>query len=203
MPGGDVIGRQGEPAHALIVVTKGAVALTHRSPSGHSSVVGFRYPGELVMPQRQLFQWPVTTTALCASSTCQIRFEELSELSEHGREFTDLLFDVAAMQMAESYQHAALLTHKEVDQRLAWFLLDFAARNHGRQTPRQGLELPMTRSVIADYIGIRTETVCRALARLKASRLIALVNRRRLHILDRRALTDLAKAGRPGAARTA
>ena len=104
------------------------------------------------------------------------------------------------MQMAESYQHAALLTYKEVDQRLAWFLLDFASRNHARQTPRQGLELPMTRSVIGDYIGIRTETVCRALARLKAKRLIALVNRRRLHILDRKALANLAKAGRPGPA---
>ena len=193
---GQVIAEQGEPAQTLIAVTRGVVALTRRSPAGDSRVVGFRYPGELVMPQQHSFTWPVTIQALCSSRTCRVRFAELPRLSGHDREFTDKLLDVAKAQMEEGFQHALLLAYKEVDQRLAWFLLDFAARSHAGRVPRQPLDLPMTRNQIGDYIGVRTETVCRALGRLKARRLIAVSNRRKIEILDRPALARLAKGGR-------
>lgn len=196
VPAGEIVGKQGEPAETLIAITKGAMALTRRSPAGDTSVVGFRYPGELVMPHEHDFRWPVTIQALCSSQTCWIRFAELPRLSGHDREFTDRLLDVAAEQLAESFQHVLLLAYKEVHQRLAWFLLDFAARTHGGRVPRHSIELPMTRNHIANYIGVRTETVCRALGRLKARNLITVTNRRRIEIVDKRALANLAKGGR-------
>lgn len=196
VPAGAVIGRQGEPAQTLISITRGVMVMTRLSPSGDSSVVGFRYPGELVMPHQQSFTWPVTIQALCAAQTCRFRFDALPELSGHDREFADRLLEVAAEQMAESYRHVELLAYKEVDQRLAWFLLDFATRTRAGRGPRQKLDLPMTRSQIGNYIGVRTETVCRALARLKARDLIAVNSPRRIEILDKKALARIAKGGK-------
>ena len=193
----DIVGEQGGLAHTLIAITKGVMVLTRRSPAGRTSVVGFRYPGELVMPHQHDFRWPVTIQALCPSQTCRIRFDELSRLPGHDKEIANKLLDVAAEHMAESFQHVVTLAYKEVDQRLAWFLLDFAARSHGGRVPRHIMELPMTRSQIANYIGIRTETVCRALARLKARKLVAVTDRRKLTILDRKALVRLANGSKP------
>ena len=173
------------------------MALTRSSPAGTASIVGFRYPGELVLPHQHDFRWPVTIQAVCPSRTCRFRFDELSGLPEHDKEISDRLLEIAAEQIMESYQHVVSLASKEIDQRLAWFLLDFAERNRGGRGPRLSLHLPMTRSQMASYVGMRTETLCRALGRLKSRKLIAVTNRRTIEFLDRRAIEKLAYGNVP------
>ena len=58
------------------------------------------------------------------------------------------------------------------------------------------IDIPLTRSEIADYLGLRTETVSRAFGRLKAGGLLALPKPKQIVILDRPALEALAKGRR-------
>jgi cAMP-binding proteins - catabolite gene activator and regulatory subunit of cAMP-dependent protein kinases len=56
----------------------------------------------------------------------------------------------------------------------------------------EAVGLPMTRSDIADYLGLTIETVSRTLTKLKQDRLIALPTPDRIKIRDRDQLEELA-----------
>ena len=53
--------------------------------------------------------------------------------------------------------------------------------------------LPMSRSDIADYLGLRIETVSREITALKASRLIQLTTTHNIRLLDRERLEMMAE----------
>ena len=64
-----------------------------------------------------------------------------------------------------------LLGRKTAAERIASFLLEMAGRVQQR---RRGLiELPMSRTDMADYLGLTIETVCRGLTRLRRNGTIA------------------------------
>jgi CRP-like cAMP-binding protein len=78
--------------------------------------------------------------------------------------------------------------------RLSTFLLDLGKRREqAGGAGGNAVELPMSRSDIADYLGLTKETVSRVLALLKRRRLIRLAALDRVEILDRAGLADLAE----------
>lgn len=74
--------------------------------------------------------------------------------------------------------------------RFAGFLLELAdsqdVRGHGE------IDLPMSRTNIADYLGLTIETVSRALTRLKSERIIRLISQRQIDVVRWDALERLA-----------
>jgi CRP-like cAMP-binding protein len=74
-----------------------------------------------------------------------------------------------------------LLGRRSADERVAGFLKQRAEISDADLT----VVLPMSRTDIADHLGIRLETVSRAFAKLKASRCIRERDRHRIELLDR------------------
>ena len=82
-----------------------------------------------------------------------------------------------------------LLGRKTARERVASFLLARAAMATSCPiapilSQHRRVALPMSRSDIADYIGLTIETVSRTLTRLKADRLIALPDAHSVDLLD-------------------
>jgi CRP/FNR family transcriptional regulator len=97
-----------------------------------------------------------------------------------------------AHELAAARQRLVLLGRKTATERLASFLLMLA----GRATPVRGgdeIGFPMSRADIADYLGLRIETVSREISALKASRVIQLTGRQSFRIVDRDRLEQLAE----------
>jgi CRP-like cAMP-binding protein len=66
----------------------------------------------------------------------------------------------------------------------------------GRCLSMRGAEdigFPMSRADIADYLGLRIETVSREISALKATRVIQLTGRQSFRIVDRERLNQLAE----------
>jgi CRP-like cAMP-binding protein len=85
----------------------------------------------------------------------------------------------------------ALLAHSSAPAKVGGFLLQMMARtNRDSDDP---IELPMSRSDIADHLGLSMETVCRALATLRTQKLIALEGTRRVRLTDPLRLAKLAR----------
>jgi CRP/FNR family nitrogen fixation transcriptional regulator len=77
-----------------------------------------------------------------------------------------------------------LLGRMTAPERVASFLIDLADRRDVKRI----LDMPMSRSDIADYLGLTIETVCRVLSALKRDGIIAIPNSHRIEFCDRDAL---------------
>ncbi len=102
-------------------------------------------------------------------------------LTGHLHELTARALQAARLQMVR-------LCRKSAPERMASFLLEMAER-----TDAGGgyVHLPMSRSDIADYLGLVIETVSRVLTQFKAKRLIAIKDTNYINILDRAGLEDV------------
>ena len=78
--------------------------------------------------------------------------------------------------------------------RVASFLLEMGERC--RRGADGAVEVPVTRDDIADYLGLTSETVSRALTELRRRDAIALPARQSIHLADRAALAMAKEAGR-------
>jgi CRP/FNR family transcriptional regulator, nitrogen fixation regulation protein len=93
-------------------------------------------------------------------------------------------------------QNHILLLIKTAPERVASFLLEMAERAE----PSEHMELPMSRRDMADYLGLRIETVSRTLTQLEKESMIALPTSRQVVLRNRFALKRLAD-GKEGALR--
>jgi CRP/FNR family nitrogen fixation transcriptional regulator len=83
-----------------------------------------------------------------------------------------------------------LLGRMTAPERVASFLLEISdRRNAGR-----AVELPMSCTDIADYLGLTIETVCRVLSGFKRDGVIAIPTAHRIELSDRAALEAIGEA---------
>lgn len=92
--------------------------------------------------------------------------------------------------LAHAQTRLLLLGRMTAPERVVSFLLELAERRDVWRV----LDLPMTRSDIADYLGLTIETVCRVLSALKREGAIAIPNPHRIEIRDRAALEAMIEA---------
>ena len=106
------------------------------------------------------------------------------------------LYRMAAHELAAAQQQFVLLGRKTATERLASFLLLLSERA-GRSGAQccQTIRLPMSRSDIADYLGLTKETVSRVISALKRDRIVRLDSLDVVEILDRGRLELVSEAG--------
>jgi CRP/FNR family transcriptional regulator, anaerobic regulatory protein len=75
-----------------------------------------------------------------------------------------------------------VLGRKTATERIATVLLKLVDRIGKQGIGSCALDLPMTRTDLADYVGLTTETVSRTLSQLKKQGVLATVGVRGLHI---------------------
>lgn len=92
--------------------------------------------------------------------------------------------------LAHAQTRMLLLGRMTASERVASFLLELSER----RDVRRGLDVPMSRSDIADYLGLTIETVCRVLSTLKRDAVIAIPSPHRIEFRDRDALEALVDA---------
>jgi CRP/FNR family transcriptional regulator, nitrogen fixation regulation protein len=100
------------------------------------------------------------------------------------------LRDAILRDLANAHGRTLLLGRMTATERVATFLLEM----FDRRDRTRGLELPMPRIDIADYLGLTIETVCRILSLFKRDGVIVILSPHRIELLDRNALEALGEA---------
>jgi CRP/FNR family transcriptional regulator, nitrogen fixation regulation protein len=151
---------------------------------------GRRQVGEFLLPG-DVFGWEMGREhAFGAEAVTPVvlhRFplRALEEKAVTDTRFARQLRQQFAAQMRRMRGQLLLLGRKTAFERIASFLVEMSERLHvGSES---AIELPMSRTDIADYLGMTIETVCRGLSDLRQRGTIA-VERSRIAIRDRRAL---------------
>jgi CRP/FNR family transcriptional regulator, nitrogen fixation regulation protein len=101
-----------------------------------------------------------------------------------------LLRDAILHDLANAHGRTLLLGRMTAPERVAAFLLEMCDRRDRARI----LDLPMSRSDIADYLGLTIETVCRVLSSFKHEGVIAIANPHRIELLSRQTLEAAVEA---------
>jgi len=175
------------PAASLYNVTDGVVKIYKMMPDGRRQVTGFLFPGDFLgLIQNDSYAYSaeaVTETRLCQFPRVRLEMllRELPKLEQR-------LLGMASHELAAAQDQMVLLGRKSARERVASFLLMLAKATE-RQGPQADLiAVPMTRSDIADYLGLTMETVSRSLTQLSSENLIRLLNEKHVHLIDRAGL---------------
>jgi CRP/FNR family transcriptional regulator, nitrogen fixation regulation protein len=103
------------------------------------------------------------------------------------------LRDLTSVSLRNAHTRLLLLGRKTASERIATFLLEMAERLP--QATVGVLDLPMSRSDVADHLGLTIETVCRILAHLRRDGTIA-IERGRIEVRNAIGLQQMASEQR-------
>jgi CRP/FNR family transcriptional regulator len=186
---------EGDPAECFFNVTAGTAKLFKLLPDGRRQITGFASTGTflgLAVSSTYAFG----AEALDPMHICRFSRPKLRALLDDFPAMEKRLLEVASNELVAAQEQMLLLGRKTARERLASFLVNRAASlpNGTGGALRNGVRmtLPMTRSDIADYLGLTIETVSRTLTRFKSERLIDIPNASEIVLRDRGALQGLA-----------
>ena len=193
LQGGQPLFHEGDRASQVFTVTEGGLKLYKLLPDGRRQVMGFVFPGDylgMTLDDEHAF----TAEALEGTKACRFNRTRFDDFVDDHPELERELYRLAAHELAAAQAQMVLLGRKSAAERVATFLLSLLDRNERVSGQSQAeVTLAMSRSDIADYLGMTKETVSRVLAVLKSKRLIRLAALDRIQILDREALSEMAE----------
>jgi CRP/FNR family nitrogen fixation transcriptional regulator len=158
---------EGDPTDYIFLVVKGTVRSCRSHQDGSRGIVAFHFPGEL-------FGWssdPTHSLSAEAVTDTLILFFKRSALQSaaiRDPKIAGYLLAATTNELRRAQEHSLLLG-RLAPCRVAVFLADLSMR---MGKPKH-LKLPMPLLDIADHLGLKTETVCRAISALAKSGSIA------------------------------
>lgn len=183
--------RQGDPRRKVYSLTSGMLRLFTDLPDGRRQIAGFLLPGDyLGLVDDDVHSQ--SAEAVIASNLCAFPIREMELLMSEFPSLRDRLHRMTRVALRQAQDNQLMLGRLAPLEKLASFLLTLDARANGRPHHRQVLRLMMSRTDIADYLGLTIETVSRCFTRLKTQGLIRLPEAHLVEILREDRLADIA-----------
>ncbi|MGB7242642.1 MAG: helix-turn-helix domain-containing protein [Sulfitobacter sp.] len=165
---------EGDEVEWLYQVTGGVLRLTRLLADGRRQVIAFGYPGDIVG-----FPSAGTHHTDCEALT-EVQLQPFRrsalENGEGDPKLHNALLQAALREISGMQDHFMMLGRKSASEKLASFLCVLAERVGTDLGIYRCVVLPMTRSDIADFLGLTTETVSRTLTQMRKSKIIAIDN---------------------------
>ena len=192
---GEYLFRQADQYKSLYVVRSGSFKTQHLHRNGTESILGFHLPGEIMgLTGLGRGEYHTSAIALERATACELPLERLPELAKLLPSLNQQLYKLMSHRISED-QELILVHHRRAQERVASFILSLSQRLKRRGFSETNLILSMTRYDIANFLGLRLETVSRTLARLEKEGVLN-IDRRNIQILDKNRIYKLSSAGR-------
>jgi CRP-like cAMP-binding protein len=180
--GSEVYG-EGDEAMAWYRVQSGVLRTCKLLPDGRRQVEDFLFAGDFFGMETG-GEHNFAAEAVTPATVVRYARPRLSAAAATDLRVATRLLDVTLAQLVKAYNRVALLGRKTAEEKLATFLLEMLDRSLDAKV----IDLSMSRTDIADYLGLTIETVSRTFSVLKHAGIISLPNAQRVFVLDRKAL---------------
>ncbi|ADP71459.1 transcriptional regulator, Crp/Fnr family [Rhodomicrobium vannielii ATCC 17100] len=178
IPANHYIFRDGDEAISFAAVNTGVVKLIKTTSEGERHVIGLVYAPEFL---GHTFAETHKFSAAAATDVdiCTFPRQAFNRLLLEYPDMQRWLFEFTVQELDVTREWTLMLGRKSSFERVASLLLIIArrTRNAGAQPVHENcaeFELPLTRSELADYLGLTLETVSRKVSQLKQQGLIEL-----------------------------
>lgn len=182
---------EGDENTYLFNVVSGAVCLSKLLRDGRRQVTGFLFPGDF-LGLSVADTYAYTAETLSGTSMCRFNRASLIKLLDRFPKLEHRLLELASNELVEAQAHMMLLGQKHVTEKISATLIHLMKRIGQRRDDKIVVNLPMTRTDLAEYAGVRTESVSRCLTRLRKQNVISLPEPSSVHILREDELERLA-----------
>lgn len=192
---GETLVWAGDEALHCANLLSGVLKLSASTADGREQIVGLLYPSDFVgRPFAEEAEHSVT--ALTDVELCVFPRKPFEAALENHVRMERLLLRRTLAALDEARARMLMLGRKTAEEKVASFLLDMAVHlGCGKAAETEAsFDLPLTRSQIADVLGLTIETVSRQMTKLKRDGLIGLPSGRQVTIRNRRALRERAEA---------
>lgn len=191
---GEVLFNKNNPLSAIYAVCSGTFKLCDSSSKSKEKILGFRFPGEL-LGEDALFpeKYGYSAIAIGDSSVCQVAVDELMSCSNL---VPDLQSNLLVLLIKQSYinqrEFQSLVAKKTAESLLSSFLLNITDRCSAHYGSTTTIHLSISRDNIANFLGLRRETLSRIFSKLQKEGLIQ-ISGKKIHLLELNKLANLAE----------
>jgi CRP-like cAMP-binding protein len=180
---------EGDAARYCYKVLTGALRSCRLLPDGRRHIGEFLLPGDFIGLELD-DNYRCTAEAVGDATLMRYSRQAVDRMAEQQPRLGKRLLDRICGDLFAAQTQMLLLGRKNAVERLASFLLTMA----DRAGTGDHLSLPMTRSDIADHLGLTTETVSRVFGQLKSQGVIRLQASGEVLLRNRDGLETLAEA---------
>ncbi|AUG51633.1 cyclic nucleotide-binding domain-containing protein [Thalassospira marina] len=183
---------EAEDADYVFNVTSGSVKLYKLLGDGRRQITGFLFAGDFLgLALNQSYSY--TAEAIEPVTACRFPRQKLERLFDEFPRLEKRMLGMAVDELAAAQDQMLLLGRKTAKEKVASFLLMLARRQEHRGLDTDAIEVPMSRSDIADYLGLTIETVSRTLTQLRKEATISLKDNKHIEAIGMDMLEDLAE----------
>ncbi len=189
---GQVIFEEGETADYAYNISSGEVRLYKLLPDGRRQITGFLASGDFLgLVSDDAYAYGAE--AITPVELCCMRMNNLERLIADIPPVRDKLLDMSRDELAAAQEQMLLLGRKTAREKVLTFLL--SRHDHSdSQAPDGSVHLPMSRTDIADYLGLTIETVSRTFTSLRDEGLIELPDTHTVRFPDLETVRETAEA---------
>ena len=176
----------GEMRHVGTLVT-GLASISQGLEDGRRQIMGILLPSDFVgAPKRKISQYDIQASAEVIM--CQFERGAFEVLFERSPDLGPRLLEMTMDELDAAWQWMLLLGRKSAREQIATFLCMIASKSKFLKplTGNKALvfDLPLSREMLADYLGLTIETVSRQISTLKNEGLILVQGQRHIIIPD-------------------
>lgn len=170
----DLLVRRGDKFNAFYIVQSGVLRSETVSISGRRKVKWFYFPGDLIgMEAMSSGQWPADLAVVKTTSACKVSVRVLAEAAQHCPPIQQQMFSLFGERILDHEYSLATDFSEAAKARVLDYVLKLYERLQGTEFVSGSIiNLPMTKTELASYLGMTPETLSRILNRLEAEDLI-------------------------------
>jgi CRP/FNR family transcriptional regulator len=179
-----VLYREETEATSIFIVAGGVVKTFRDLPSGRRWVTAFLFRNDLFgLAEKGVYVR--TAQAITPVTLYRIKYDALTDMLRRDPELEFQFLCKVTHELREAQRQTIVVGRKDAPGRLAMFIQEL--EEHTRR-PNDGgrsvIDMPMSRSDTASYLGLSLESVSRATRALERQGIVKFIDRHRLRILN-------------------
>ena len=180
-PGQPIVWRGDRMEHVASVVS-GVASISQSMEDGRTQMVGLLMDSDFIgRPGREFAAYDVT--AVTTVTLCCFRRRPFETMIASTPNVARRLLEMALDELDAAREWMLLLGRKTAREKIASLLVLIARRNHVQGTSHATpFELPLTREMMGNYLGLTLETVSRQISALKAAGVIEVDRNRAISV---------------------
>jgi CRP-like cAMP-binding protein len=174
---------EGAPTAAIFNIIVGVAKTFQTQPDGTIRIAAFLFPDDLLGLAEEGF-YVDSAEAVTPMIAHRLPLGALENLLRSDPTLEFHVLCKLCHELREAQRHAFILDRHRALSKIAMFVLMLGRSEQSRERGVAEVYLPMTRSDIADYIGMSLATVSRSFHVIESLGLVRFRNRRHLQIID-------------------